>query len=172
MNFMKKLGTALGVIVVLSLGACADPYWSRSTYDDRPNYGPNYGSNYGTGQQNSGYAQYGVVQSIEMVQQDSRNTGSTIGLGTVGGAVVGGVVGNQVGSGSGRAAATVLGAAGGAYVGHELENQQRNQQQMMNVYRITVRMEDGSYQTVMQSNNPDLRIGDQVRLQNGILQRE
>lgn len=158
MKTMNKFGPVLGVIAVLTLGACANP--------TPPPSAPNYG----VVRPNSGYPEYGVVQSIELVQQDSRNTGSTIGLGTVGGAVVGGVLGNQVGSGGGRTAATVIGAAGGAYVGHELEN--RPQQQVVNVYKITVRMENGSYQTVMQSTSPDLRIGDHVVLENGVLQRE
>lgn len=158
MKTMNKLGPVLGVIAVLTLGACANP--------TPPPNAPNYG----VVRPDSRNPEYGVVQSIELVQQDSRNTGSTIGLGTVAGAVVGGIVGNQVGSGGGRTAATVIGAAGGAYVGHELEN--RPQQQVVNMYKITVRMENGSYQTVMQSTAPDLRIGDHVVLENGVLQRE
>ena len=88
------------------------------------------------------YSMYGTVQSIELVRQD--RAGSTIGLGTI------------------------AGAAGGAYVGHELEN--RNQQQA-DAYRVTVRMEDGSNQTLMQNTSDDIRVGDRVRIENGIARR-
>jgi outer membrane lipoprotein SlyB len=91
-----------------------------------------------------------------------------VGAGTVEGGVLGGVVGIQVGRGSGKTAATVLGAAAGAYAGHELEK--RNQQQTP-AYRITVRMGDSSTQTVTQSTNPDIRVGDRVRIESGVAQR-
>ncbi len=111
----------------------------------------------------------GVVRSIEAVQQEVAGiAGTGVGAGTVVGGVVGGVVGSQVGQGSGKTAATVLGAAAGAYAGHELEK--RNQQQTP-AYRITVRMGDGSAQTVTQSTNPDIRVGDRVRIDNGVAQR-
>ena len=67
---------------------------------------------------NNAYARYGVVQSMDLVQQESN---SGIGAGAIVGAVVGGVLGNQVGKGDGKTAATVLGAAGGAYAGNEIQ---------------------------------------------------
>ncbi|MGB2902775.1 MAG: hypothetical protein WBB96_05045, partial [Candidatus Dechloromonas phosphoritropha] len=75
-----------------------------------------------------------------------------------------------VGSGKGNTAATVIGAVGGAYVGHELENRNQNQQQA-DAYRVTVRMEDGSNQTLMQNTSDDIRVGDRVRIENGIARR-
>ena len=119
---------------------------------------------------NSGgvYSGYGVVQSIELVRQE--NVGNNeIGLGTLAGAVVGGVVGNQVGGGRGNTAATVIGAAGGAYAGHQLEKQ--NRQQPADAYQITIRMSDGSYQTLMQGTSGDLRVGDRVQIDNGFARR-
>jgi outer membrane lipoprotein SlyB len=83
--------------------------------------------------------------------------------------VVGGIVGSQVGSGSGKTAATVIGAAGGAYAGHELEK--RSQQQQTDAYKFTIRMNDGSYQTVTQTTSADIRVGDRVRIENGVAQR-
>lgn len=91
-----------------------------------------------------------------------------IGAGTIAGAVIGGVVGNQVGSGSGNTAATVLGAAGGAYVGHELE---KRNQQAREAYKFTIRMQDGTHQTVTQTTNADLRVGDRVQIDNGVVRR-
>jgi outer membrane lipoprotein SlyB len=87
---------------------------------------------------------------------------------TIAGAVVGGVVGHQVGAGSGNTAATVIGAAGGGYVGHQLENQQ---QQSPDAYKITVQMEDGTYQSLIQATDPGLRVGVRVRIDNGVVRR-
>lgn len=157
MKTMNELGSVLGMIAALTLGACA----TTNTAPNTPNAGVASPGNV--------YSGYGVVQSIELVKQDNSGiAGSGVGLGTIAGAVVGGVVGNQVGSGRGNTAATVIGAAGGAYIGHELENRQ---QQKADAYKITVRMEDGSYQTLMQSTNASFRVGDRVRVGNGVLQR-
>ncbi len=112
-------------------------------------------------------AQYGVVQSIDWVQQESK---SGIGAGAIVGAVVGGVLGNQVGKGDGRTAATVLGAAGGAYAGNEV--QKRNQQsQTQDLLRINVRLADGSRVSVTQDTTEDIRVGDRVVLRNGTASR-
>jgi outer membrane lipoprotein SlyB len=103
---------------------------------------------------------YGVVQSIELVQGDS-----SIGLGTVAGGVVGGLLGSQIGEGRGSTAAAIGGAAAGAYVGHQMEKGKGS------AYKFTIRMDDGSYQTVTQSSSGDFRVGDRVRIENGTLLR-
>jgi outer membrane lipoprotein SlyB len=105
---------------------------------------------------------YGVVQAIDVVQRDPATGG--IGLGTVAGAVVGGVLGNQVGSGRGQTAATVAGAAGGAMVGNKMEQNSRSADQ---AYRVAVRMDNGSIQTLVQDTPPSLQVGERVRLANG-----
>lgn len=151
------LGTMLAMLAVLTLGACTN----MNTVPYPPNPGVANTGNY--------YPLYGVVQSIELVQQENTGiAGSGIGLGTVAGAVIGGVLGNQVGAGRGNTVATVAGVAGGAYVGHELENRQ---QQRVDAHRITVRMDDGSSQVLMQNSSAGFRVGDRVRLENGSLQR-
>ena len=147
-----KFGSILGMIAVLTLGGCAGT--NTRPYPPSPNVAS-------SGNVNSGY---GTVQSIELIQEES----SGIGVGAIAGAVIGGVLGNQVGAGRGNTVATVAGAAGGAYVGHELEN--RNQQQA-DAYRVTVRMEDGSNQTLMQNTSDDIRVGDRVRIENGVARR-
>ncbi|HRP95028.1 MAG TPA: glycine zipper 2TM domain-containing protein [Rhodocyclaceae bacterium] len=111
------------------------------------------------------YPGTGVVQSIELVQQGG-DRGP--GLGAIAGAVIGGVAGSQVGSGSGRTAATILGAAGGAYVGHTMENRQ---QQTTDAYKVTVRMDDGSHQALLIGTDASFRVGDRVRIENGVLYR-
>lgn len=73
-------------------------------------------------------------------------------------------------AGAGAAAAALGGAAGGAYAGHTLEkNNQANQQ--VNAYKFTVRLNNGSYQTVTQSTTGDIRVGDRVQIDNGTLRR-
>jgi outer membrane lipoprotein SlyB len=159
MKPMNNLGSVIGLAAVLALGACADMN------------APGNMSSSGPQSTNSGgvYSGYGVVQSIDLVRQGNTGIGgSGIGAGTIAGAVVGGVVGHQVGAGQGNTAATVLGAAGGAYVGHELEK--RNQQQT-DAYKFTIRMNDGSYQTLTQTTNADIRVGDRVRIENGVARR-
>ncbi len=157
MKTTKKLVSVLGMIAALTLGGCA----STNTAPYPPN--PNVAS---TG---NAYSEYGIVQSIELVPQERNGIGgSGIGVGTIAGAVIGGVLGNQIGAGRGNAVATVAGAAGGAYVGHELENRQKP---TSDAYKITVRMEDGSHQTLIQSTNSGFRVGDRVRSQNGTWQR-
>lgn len=165
MRTTHRTGSALGIVAALTLGACAStgspPYTSDSGSYNQPYNQPYNSQSYN---QERSYGSYGVVQSMELVRQDS---GGGVGIGTIAGAVVGGVVGNQVGSGRGNTAATVLGAAGGAYIGHEMENRR----QQVDAYRISIRMEDGSRQTLMQGTHTDLRVGDRVQIVNGIAQR-
>ncbi len=107
---------------------------------------------------------YGIVQAIDVIP---REQASRIGLGTVAGAVVGGALGNQVGSGSGRTAATVAGAVGGGMVGHQMENNSNAASGQM--YRVAVRMDNGSVQTLAQEVPPGVQVGDRVRLDNGVI---
>ena len=158
---MKTLNnlTALGAVVgTLMLGACAS-----TTPLNNTNTGTAYPQ-----QSTSAYTQYGVVQSISLISQNSPASNS-IGAGAIAGAVVGGVLGHQVGGGTGNTVATVLGAAGGAYAGHELEK--RNQAQQTNAYQLSVRLNNGTYQTITQANSNDIRVGDSVRIDNGVATR-
>ncbi len=166
MNKINKTGVALGAAVVLVLAGCGAMNDTSST--SSPGSATPAPVNSA-----SAYSGYGVVQAIELVQQNttahSGIGGTGIGIGAIAGAVVGGVLGNQVGGGTGQTIATVAGAAGGAYVGNEIEK--RQQQKTTDAYKVTVRMDSGSYQTVTQNNNAGLRVGDRVRIDNGSVQR-
>ncbi len=116
------------------------------------------GSPHGYSSARSGF---GVVESVQTVNSDSPGI-----LGTIGGAVVGGLLGHQIGSGTGQTAATIAGAAGGAYAGREVERRARGGDSS---YKILVRMEDGTYQTVEQERQPGLRAGDRVRVEGGVV---
>lgn len=104
-------------------------------------------------------ASCGVVESVRAVEVE----GSGSGLGAVAGGVTGGLVGNQMGNGNGRTAMTLLGAVGGAFAGNAIEKNVRKE----TTYRITVRMDDGSYRTVSQSHVPAVAVGDKVKVVNG-----
>jgi outer membrane lipoprotein SlyB len=105
---------------------------------------------------------YGVVEAIDMVPREQAG----IGLGTVAGAVVGGLLGSQVGGGSGRTAATVAGVAGGAMVGNRMQG---NSRAADNVYRVAVRMDNGTVHSLVQEVPPGVQTGDRVRLDNGVI---
>ena len=105
--------------------------------------------------------QFGQVSNIEVVASASRGAG-----GAVLGAVIGAVIGNQIGSGSGRAVATGVGAVGGAVIGNNL--QKRNDS---DVYRVSVRMDNGSVAQFDYQSIDDLRVGDRVRIDGGQLHR-
>ncbi|MFC6672113.1 glycine zipper 2TM domain-containing protein [Marinobacterium aestuariivivens] len=169
MKLRYGFGSVLALITVLMLGGCET--LNNPSYRSDSGTSDYRSSDYGNGYQTTIYSGYGVIQSIELVRQDSGDSGgSGVGMGTIAGAVVGGVVGSQVGSGSGSTAATIIGAAGGAYIGHELEN--RPQEQTAEVFRVRVRMENGSMQTLLLSNNnPGFRVGDRVRISNGVMER-
>lgn len=86
--------------------------------------------------------------------------GQASGVGAVGGAVVGGLLGNMVGGGTGRKLATVGGAVAGGYAGNEIEKNQKSH----TVWVIQVREADGRTRRFERSADPDLRVGDEVRL--------
>jgi outer membrane lipoprotein SlyB len=103
----------------------------------------------------------GTVESIRSIEVH----GDATGLGAVAGGLTGAVVGHQMGNGRGNTAMTVIGAAGGAYAGNEIE---KNVKKHL-VYRVTVKMDDGSFRTVSQATAPAFAVGDKVRLVQGAL---
>lgn len=110
----------------------------------------------------SGVTQLGSVINIEVVRFASRTSGG----GAVVGAVIGGVIGNQFGHGSGRAAATGLGVIGGAVIGNEVERRNLGEG---DIYRISVRFDNGNVGQFDYQNIGNLRIGDRVRVEGGLL---
>lgn len=108
--------------------------------------------------------EYGRVSSIEVVPVASRGSGG----GAVLGAVLGAVIGNQVGSGSGRAVATGVGAVGGAVIGNSIEQRNRSDSE---VYRVSVRLDNGRIAQFDYQRIDDLRIGDRVKIEDGQLHR-
>ena len=104
-------------------------------------------------------ASCGTVESIRALELK----GDATGLGAVAGGVTGAVVGNQIGRGNGNAAMTILAAAGGALAGNQIEKNVKKHYS----YRVTVRMDDGSFRTVSQSSPPAVVVGERVRVVDG-----
>ena len=105
----------------------------------------------------------GVIDSINV--QDHKGAGT--GIGAVGGAVVGGLIGNQVGSGRGNTAATVVGAVGGAVAGNEVEKRVKSTKD----YKVSVRMDDGTFHSFNFEAAPPYAVGDKVKVIDGRLVR-
>ncbi len=140
--------TPLAVAVGLA-GCAADQPYTAGSY---PGTSPQ--SNYPS--QPQGY-QTGYVDRIEVIQ---KGAGKNV-AGTVIGGIVGGLIGSQIGSGSGKTAATIAGAAGGAIAGNTIEGRRRTDNE---AFRVSVRLDNGAYHTVMQEEIYDLRTGDRVRV--------
>ena len=112
-----------------------------------------------------GYAEYGQVRNIAVIPTAARTSGG----GAVLGAVIGAVIGNQIGAGTGRGVATGLGAVGGALAGNEIEKRRRGDDE---VYRISVRLDNGSVREFDYERIDDLRVGDRVKIEGGVLHRQ
>lgn len=89
-------------------------------------------------------------------------------LGAIGGGLVGAVLGSQVGDGNGRTAAQVAGALGGAYVGRNLERNAKASEH----HEIVIRFANGGTQTLTYEADPGYRVGDKVKINNGVLARD
>ncbi|HEY1089550.1 MAG TPA: glycine zipper 2TM domain-containing protein [Burkholderiaceae bacterium] len=103
---------------------------------------------------------------VSEVHTETRQ-GKASGVGVVGGAVLGGLLGNQIGGGTGKKIATVGGAVAGGYAGNAIEKNAKKYQ----VWVVHLVNKDGSQRVHEQGANPNLKVGDQVALENGLLQR-
>src|SRR5687767_4483417 len=143
MKDVKSILSATCAATVLMAGCASDPYYSSPAPVYQGQGYPSQGHPYPPAQ--GQYSYYGVVDRIEVVRKgDSNNI-----AGTIIGGIVGGLIGHQIGSGSGNTAATIAGAAGGAYVGNQAQARSRGPNES---FRVSVRMDDGTYRTVTQDN--------------------
>jgi outer membrane lipoprotein SlyB len=166
----RILSMASAVAMAAALAACGtpDPYGSENypVSQGRPGASVPYGSTPGQ----NGYVEYGRITNVALISQGTRPGNAT--AGTVLGAVAGGLLGNQIGHGGGRAAATILGAVGGAAVGNRIAGGNANGNYANNagpVYRVSVQTDNGQFRTYDVSATGDLRPGDRVRIENGVI---
>jgi outer membrane lipoprotein SlyB len=166
MRTHRYLSIASAAVLAAGLAACAAP----------DPYGPN---NYPVSQPNTTYVapgqpvaaiEYGQITNVQLVSGQPVRNPNRGAVGSVIGGIVGGLLGNTIGGGSGRAAATVLGAVGGAVVGNNLAQRDANNYAAgQTVYRVTVQTDQGAYRSYDVAANADLRVGDRVRIENGVI---
>ncbi|MFS2036199.1 glycine zipper 2TM domain-containing protein [Polaromonas sp. CT11-55] len=180
-NTSRFISSASVVLALATLAACAPmnpPPTSDASYP--PAY-PNTASypnqtypagtypagTYPANQQNR-YVEYGRVSNVEVfrTQEQARSSG----VGAILGGVAGAVVGHQIGGGTGKDVATVVGAVGGAVAGNAIEKN-RNPGAVRETYRVSVQLDNGTGRAYDVPSTGDLRIGDRVRIENGLLYR-
>ena len=103
----------------------------------------------------------GVIASITLVKVEGKGTG----VGAVAGGLAGVIIGNQIGGGNGKTIAKIAGAAGGAVLGNKIEKKVRGATH----YDVTVRLDSGVQTTVSQEQEPLLKVGDAVRVVDGMV---
>jgi uncharacterized protein YcfJ len=111
--------------------------------------------------------EYARVTNIEYFPGGVVRSGVNV-PGAILGGVAGAILGNQIGSGSGRGAATVLGGAAGAAVGSQVG---RTTSASDALYRVTLQTEQGITRVYDVPATGDLRVGDRVRVENGVIYR-
>lgn len=172
-NTSRLISSTCAVLAIAGLAACApmSPPVSDAnypaTYPNASYPNPSYpAANYPASQQNR-YVEYGRVSNVEVFRTQEPARGS--GVGAVLGGVAGAVVGHQIGGGTGKDIATVAGAVGGAMAGNAIEKN-RNAT-VRETYRVSVQLDNGTGRAYDVPSTGDLRIGDRVRIENGLLYR-
>ncbi|MDB5871962.1 MAG: hypothetical protein JWQ07_1404 [Ramlibacter sp.] len=171
------LASAVAVAAALTACGTPDPYGPNnypvspvSSVDQTRTYPPGA---YPYGQypvQPVGYVEFGRVTNVALISNGTTSSApNRNAAGTVIGAIVGGVLGNQIGHGGGRAAATVLGATAGAVVGGNVARNSAPYNAAYPVYRVTVQTDNGEWRTYDVNATGDLRAGDRVRIENGVI---
>ncbi len=162
-------------MVLAALAACGNTPMYPSAGSSYPASTASYPASYPAGQAPMA-TEYGRVTAIQYVPPGT-TTGSSAGspnvLGAVVGGVAGAVLGRQIGGGSGRDAATVLGGVGGAAVGSQVGRGQGQGSATTTqpTYRISVQTDQGVMRTFEVPAPGELRVGDRVRVENGVIYR-
>lgn len=101
-----------------------------------------------------------TVTAVTPVERE----GAPSGAGVVAGGVLGALVGNQFGGGDGKTLATIAGAVGGGMAGNAVEKKMKK----VTVYRVELRMDDGSVHSIEQATPAS--VGARVRVEGNTLQ--
>ncbi|MBQ7626903.1 MAG: glycine zipper 2TM domain-containing protein [Rhodocyclaceae bacterium] len=156
----------LATCAALTFSACA----SNNAYDPAPRYsGNNYNNNYNNSPRY--YQDYGTISGVEYVQNNrGGNNNTNRAVGAVVGGALGGIAGHQIGKGHGKTAATIAGAVGGAMLGNAIaENSASGSGQPY--WRVTVRLDGGGSRDFHYTSDPNVRVGERVRVEGDQLYR-
>ncbi|WBY02723.1 glycine zipper 2TM domain-containing protein [Ramlibacter tataouinensis] len=172
-------------VVAAGLAACGtNPTQPVATYPSTPVY-PGVSTAPSTTYPGATTAQtvpqgteWGRVTDIQTVQMGATSATNPSARNAVVGGIIGAVVGNVAGkhinSGDNRSAATVLGGAAGAVIGNQMGQRQENTAAAGAAgpaYRVTVQTDQGQWRTYEVGALGDLRVGDRVRVENGVIYR-
>lgn len=147
---LASLGLTGCVVTPHQYGVMASqPQVYSNQYEYRTAPAPYYGQVYGD---------YGTVIAVRMVL-----SGTTTGVGALGGAVVGGAIGNRFGGGTGKTLSTVAGVLLGASVGNSMEYNGNGGQRY--IQEVVVRKNTGQVISVFQPHPQPFHVGDSVSLQ-------
>lgn len=163
-NLSRLPFIASGAAAAAMLSACV-------AYPVAPTAGPAYGpAPYPMATAPVAGVEFGRIANIEYVPVGAVYRRPPNPAGAIVGGIAGALIGNQFGSGGGRAAATVLGGVAGAGVGNAIAHNQAGVVTQPG-YRITVQTDQGYMRTYEVPATGDLRIGDRVRIDNGVIYR-
>ena len=155
---------------VVSTGVAAAMLAACAPYPVAPMAGPAYGPAPYPATAPVAGTEFGRIVNIEYVPVGSVYRRPPNPLGAIVGGVAGALIGNQFGSGGGRAAATVLGGVAGAAVGNSIAYNNAGVVTQAG-YRITMQTDQGQMRTYEVPATGDLRVGDRVRVDNGVIYR-
>jgi outer membrane lipoprotein SlyB len=169
MNLSRLSTLAAGGVAAAMLAACS----SYPVANTSPSY-PTSAYPTTTSQPAASYpvagTEYGRIVNIEYMPVGTTAPNHNGIIGAVVGGLAGAAIGSQIGGGTGRTAATVLGGVAGAAIGNQVA---RNQQGATTApgYRITMQSDRGPVHTYEVPTNGELRVGDRVRVDNGVIYR-
>lgn len=141
---LKRTVVFLGAFVLISLSGCM----SDTT-------GTTYSRSEARQMQ---VVRFGTVADVRMVKLE----GTEGEVGTIAGAAVGGIAASSIGGQRESAIAGIAGAVAGGVLGHMAEKKLTTQQGI----ELTIRLEDGSYVSVVQQADPNAPFsnGDRVKV--------
>jgi outer membrane lipoprotein SlyB len=102
---------------------------------------------------------YGRIEQIDPVELEGDHQ---LGVGAIVGAAAGGILGSFIGRGAGADIAAVAGAIGGGFAGNAVQNRYVDKRAGQH---ITVRLRNGVAVVVTEPADPNLRVGDRVRIE-------
>jgi outer membrane lipoprotein SlyB len=169
-----SLASAAALAAALAGCSTTDPFYGAQNFPEQQatmrTYPQSAYPNSPYPAQQVGYVEYGRITNVALIRSGARPAGNPA-AGSVLGAVAGGLLGNTIGHGSGRAAATILGAVGGAAVGNRIAGGSPSGTYAGEgpIYRVSVQTDNGHFRTYDVSATGDLRPGDRVRIENGVI---
>jgi uncharacterized protein YcfJ len=175
----RPLAIVAGSAAVALLAACTNPVMApQGGYNTGAS--PTYagGSTGGVQAAPSAATEFGRVTDIQTVSMGQTSATNPQVRNAIVGGIIGAVVGNAVGKnvdgGSKRSGVTALGAAGGAAVGSQIGaggGSTASSGAAGPAYRVTVQTDQGAWRTYEVGALGDLRVGDRVRVDGGVIYR-